>query len=253
MYANTEIETSYKYLRKVISALKEPICILGGWAVFFTVNKNYKSQTGKVYIGSRDIDLGFKSISAFKQAALTLEKELNFEKVSFRYYKNIHVETGKELTSKAAKREPIYNIFPMYVDLILPLIHEKVKSKLGFTPIDEPLLNDVFENNKYTLTNEFEKKILLPKPEVLLATKIKSVLARDKSHKSVKDMCDIAALCLFSGIPIAAIIKTSKEFVSHEINKTFADTDFTGSIAECSKILGIDPHLISSIIDRIKE
>lgn len=252
MYANIEIETSYKYLSKVISGLKEPICILGGWAVFFTVNAGYKSQTGKVYLGSRDIDIGFKSISAFQQAALTLEKELKFEKVSFRYYKNIHAETGKELTEEDAKKEPIYNIFPMYVDLILPSINERVKSEIGFTPIDEPLLNKVFENKKYNLTKEFGKKILLPKPDVLLAMKIKSVLARDKSHKRVKDICDIAALCLFSGVPVDSIIKSSREFVSPQIHKTFSNTDFTEPIFECSKILGIEKNVINSIISRIQ-
>ena len=44
MYKDVETETSYKYLKTVLSELKEPICILGGWAVFFTVNKNYQKQ-----------------------------------------------------------------------------------------------------------------------------------------------------------------------------------------------------------------
>ncbi len=79
MYDDTEIEISYKYLSKVISKLNEPICILGGWAIFFTVNKNFQSQMKRVYIGSRDIDLGFNSISSFKHAATILEKELAFE------------------------------------------------------------------------------------------------------------------------------------------------------------------------------
>src|SRR3989338_7234765 len=57
MYKDAETETSYKYLKIVISELKEPICILGGWAVFFTVNKNYQKLALRVYIGSRGIDV----------------------------------------------------------------------------------------------------------------------------------------------------------------------------------------------------
>ena len=78
MYKDIEIETSYKYLRIVLSELKEPVCILGGWAIFFTVNSNYKKQMARVYIGSRDIDIGFNSISSLKQTASILENRLKF-------------------------------------------------------------------------------------------------------------------------------------------------------------------------------
>jgi len=42
MYREFETRTSYKYLKEIINNLKEPICILGGWAVFFHVNKRFK-------------------------------------------------------------------------------------------------------------------------------------------------------------------------------------------------------------------
>lgn len=69
MYKDIETETSYKYLKLVISKLEEPVCILGGWAVFFTVNENYQNQASRVYIGSRDIDVGFRNAESFKRAA----------------------------------------------------------------------------------------------------------------------------------------------------------------------------------------
>ena len=59
MYKEFETRTSYKYLKKIIGSLKEPICILGGWAVFFHVNKKFHETQGRSYLGSRDIDLGF--------------------------------------------------------------------------------------------------------------------------------------------------------------------------------------------------
>lgn len=59
MYQENEIEISRSTLSAVISSVREPVCLLGGWAVFLTVNHNFSNQQGSNYIGSRDIDLGF--------------------------------------------------------------------------------------------------------------------------------------------------------------------------------------------------
>src|SRR3989338_5810219 len=89
MYPEFETRTSYKYLQKVISALEEPICIIGGWAVFFHVNKSFQKAQGRPYLGSRDIDLGFHldnnaTIEQMKNSSLAksidiLEKELRLK------------------------------------------------------------------------------------------------------------------------------------------------------------------------------
>ena len=99
MYPEFETKTSFKYLKQVISALKEPVCILGGWAVFFQVNKNFEKAQGRQYIGSRDIDLGFHlnkndDIEQMKNSALSLsldilQNQLKFESVSFRLSRTI--------------------------------------------------------------------------------------------------------------------------------------------------------------------
>jgi hypothetical protein len=57
LYAKYETDTSFDYLEKIIDILDEPICILGGWAVYLTVNKKFKEDLGPDYLGSRDIDL----------------------------------------------------------------------------------------------------------------------------------------------------------------------------------------------------
>ena len=59
MYAQNEVEISRMHLEEVISSIDEPIVVLGGWAVYFLVNGAYRETTGREYIGSRDIDLGF--------------------------------------------------------------------------------------------------------------------------------------------------------------------------------------------------
>lgn len=254
MYKDVETETSYKYLKTVISELKEPICILGGWAVFFTVNKNYQKKALRVYIGSKDIDVGFNSVSSFKQAASILESRLKFNFVTFRYYKSIHAETGEDLSEEEVKLMPQHMYFQIYVDLIMSYADSKLKSSIGFMPIDEPLLKYAFESEKYgKYVKEFGRKLLLPAPEILLATKIGSVILREKEHKRYKDICDLTALCLFSGMPIDEIIKAGKSFVTKDKLKKFSNIDFRDDIKNCSNMLGLEHEVVKSIVDRIKE
>src|SRR3989344_3004003 len=160
MYRDIETEASYKHLRLVISSLKGPVCVLGGWAVYFTVNN-----------------------------------KLRFKSVSFRYYKQIHLETGRELSDEEARLLPQHLVFTLYIDPIMPHINKDIRAKLNFAPIDEPLLKHVFKNNKHIREiKAFGKSIILPAPELLLATKINSSIHRDKEHKQIKDLCDIIAL-----------------------------------------------------------
>jgi len=252
MYKNIEIETSYRYLKKVISKMNEPICILGGWAVFFIVESSYKKQTGRIYIGSKDIDIGFNNADSFKEAALILENEMNFRFVSFRYYKNVHAETGKDLTDDETRKMPQHMFFQVYVDPIMPCAD--AETKIGFTPIDEPLLKQAFENKENRKEiREFGKKLLLPTPELLLATKLNSILSRDKEHKMQKDICDIVALCLFSGIPLNNIIKKAKGFISKETIKKFRNMNFEHEMVNCSNTLALELDIVKSIIGKIKE
>lgn len=254
MYKDIETDTSYKYLKTVISKLNEPICILGGWAVFFTVNENYQKQSKRIYLGSRDIDIGFNSVVSFKHATSILENELNFNFISFRCYKNIHAETGRDLSEEEAKSMPMHMFFPMYVDPIMSYASKELKTKLGFTPIDEPLLKSVFEDKKYSReVKEFGRKLLLPTPVILLATKIHSIVLRDKVHKRYKDLCDITALCLFSGLPIDEIIKQSKSFLLRDRFKKFRSMDFKDDIINSANKLGLEVNTVKSVVDKIKE
>src|SRR3989338_8134030 len=113
MYREFETETSYKYLQEVISSLDEPICILGGWAVFFHANKKFEKAQGRPYLGSRDIDLGFEMSDAgknvMKKSISVLTEKLRFRQVSFRLLKEIHTETEEELED--SKTVPSYFIF----------------------------------------------------------------------------------------------------------------------------------------------
>ncbi len=207
MYKEFETKTSYKYLQEVIKHLNEPICILGGWAVFFHVNKKYQEAKNTPYLGSRDIDLGFHlkadmTTSELAQSALAqtihiLKDKLNFKPLSFRFLKEIHTETEEELTE--SRHIPSHFIFPMYVDLIVDVIPPDFKKTLHFAPIDEPLLSFAFTDGECrTSVTEFHKKLLLPAPELLIAMKMNSLPQRDKVHKKIKDICDLFALLWYS-------------------------------------------------------
>ena len=103
MYKEFETRTSYNYLKKVINSLAEPICILGGWAVFFHANSKFEKTQGRPYLGSRDIDLGFnvsKSSDALSKTIMVLKDKLKFEPLSFRFVKDIHTETAEEIINR---------------------------------------------------------------------------------------------------------------------------------------------------------
>ncbi len=203
MYPEFETRTSYKYLKRVISALEEPIYILGGWAVFLHVNKNFQKAQGRSYLGSRDIDLGFHLdknaiVEQMKNSVLAksldiLQNKLKFKSVSFRLLKEIHTETEEEIGE--GKIIPAHFVFPMYVDVLVDNIPVKFKDVFRFQPADEPLLRFVFDYEKHREElKEFNKRLWLPKPELLLATKLNALKMRDKEHKKIKDLCDIFAL-----------------------------------------------------------
>ena len=108
LYSSFETEISYDYLQKVVEILEEPICILGGWAVYLTVNNNFQKEQGRNYLGSRDVDLGFninKSLDKGELGNTAIGKSIDlleaegFKPLGFRYYKDINAETREELTS----------------------------------------------------------------------------------------------------------------------------------------------------------
>lgn len=253
MYKEIETETSYQYLKTVIAQLKEPLCILGGWAVFFTVNAEFKKAMKRVYLGSRDIDLGFQNVTSFKQSIGILQKELNFKAVSFRYVKAIHAETGKDLTEEESKTLPQHMVFHMYVDPIFPSVSAELKTQLGFAPIDEPLLKKVFEDKQYTEVEEFGRTLLLPTPELLLATKLNAVADRDKNHKRIKDICDITSLCLFSGMPFADIIAKARRLVPPKRLDAFRKLDVENDLVRCAHSLGLETQTVKGVVDRLRE
>lgn len=252
MYRDEETKVSYKYLKEVVEHLEEPICLLGGWAVYFIVNASFEKEKGYPYLGSRDIDLGFGNTETAKKV-MTKLAELGFKRVSFRFFKEIHSETMKELDKEEAKKTPLHYIFPMYVDLIMLKTDPSMKSKLGFMPIDEPLLKYVFDSQNYREEiKKFGKRIFLPSPFLLLAMKICSLPERDKEDKKIKDLCDLTTLCLYSGLEIGQLREGLRVFVSRIKIEESLGTVAQEDREKVARILALKEGIIFDLIEKLR-
>lgn len=250
MYDDFETNTSYKYLKIVVDALTEPICLLGGWAVYLQVTKDYKEAVGRDYLGSRDIDLGFHftpglseqemRCSPLAQSIKAITK-LGFEPLSFRYVKDIDRETGQPTEAMI----PLFRRFQMAVDLIVDYQPKRFKSVFGFNPICEPLLKFAFEGNSRELV-EFEKKLLLPSPSLLLATKLNSIQYRDKYDKRIKDLCDIYALLWHSGDTPQNVERKARQFTTLKLKATAED------IGKAAAALGQGAEAVEKVINVLR-
>jgi hypothetical protein len=259
MYEPHEIDISYKYLKTVVGRLEEPICLIGGWAVYHNVNKNFKKATGRDYIGSRDIDLGFhfekdwseKDLhdSTFAKSIQIIEEDLGFMPVGFRYLKEFHIETEQELSKEEAKTTPQHFVFPLYIDPVVDIIHPKFYNVFNFNPVDEPLIEMVFrEKANRTIEKTFGKNLWLPKPHVLLATKLNSVIGRDKEHKRLKDIADIFALLWFSDVEILDIKSNLLEFYDRGNIKRIIGSISKQEIMNVASIIGFSWEEVERIL-----
>lgn len=249
MYREFETRTSYKYLKEVIRSLAEPICILGGWAVFFYANRKFEKVQGRPYLGSRDIDLGFNMHNnpALAQTIKILTEKLGFEPVGFRLLKEIHTETEEEI--KKGEIVPAHFTFPLFIDLIVDSISKDFRKIFGFDPIDEPLLKSVFEKKEYIILNKFDKKLLLPKPELLLAMKVNSLPNRDKKHKKIKDICDIFVLAWYTDLKLNDI--NLIQFISKDNLKKCRDVVTDDDYQNAGIQIGHSAEEIKRIFDTI--
>jgi len=107
LYQSTETKTSQQQMQTIFTQLEKQTCLLGGWAVYYLVNDNFQKSTGRTYIGSRDIDLGFHININWNQEQLknsefatTIKviESMGFKSVSFRLVKDFDIDTTKELT-----------------------------------------------------------------------------------------------------------------------------------------------------------
>jgi hypothetical protein len=251
MYKEKEVEISEVWLKNIFS-LDYDMCLIGGWAVYESVTKNYEEDKGRQYVGSKDIDVGFHIDSSWNLDQLKNSdylkffkylEENNFSWVGYRFLKGYDYDTKKELTKEEMSRKPSFEVIEFFIDPVVDSMNPLLRAELFINPIDEPLLSLVFENkliNRINLGNHREVEAVIPKPEVLLAMKFNSVDDRTKEHKRIKDIMDIFALIWYSELEIDEMkekVSDLKDF--KEIEKSILR--FTeDELQQASKIIDFD-------------
>lgn len=168
--------------------------------------------------------------------------------VGSRFVQHRDIGTGRPLTEDESRTRPKYEMFDLFVDLIVDKIHPEAKALFGLDPIDEPLLAHVFSGNRFTMSGYFGQEIMMPDPDVLASMKINSVLSRSKEDKRIKDIADIYSLVWYSDMEFSDIKRSVHVMAgSAKISLTvsrFTDHDY----GLASQMLGIDEDEISRII-----
>lgn len=258
IYEDYETAISQKNLATVMAKIQDPVCLMGGWAVYITVNSRYTQSVGREYLGSKDVDLGFhfsktQTPESIRQSACAISikvlEQMGFRHESFRMVQAYHVETRRRLSEDEEKKTPPFNIFKLYVDPVIDNIPDLFREVMGFSPIDEPLLRAVFESNQYDEIDAFGARFFLPKPDVLLATKLKALPGRTKEHKRHKDIADIYALIWYSDAPPPELRSNVLRHVSAESIKDALSGISTEEYEETAKALDISPHLVKDTFD----
>jgi hypothetical protein len=104
----------------------------------------------------------------------------------------------------------------------------------------------------YTVTDLFGRKVMLPKPELLLAMKLNSTPRRDKENKRIKDVADIYALLWHSDTDLPKL-KNRLFFINsrEEARKTvytFTEED----LDKVSKTIGVATREISRVFAELR-
>jgi len=262
LYDTIEVNASKLALDALIEELPKPVILLGGWAIYLMVNESYQREHGVAYLGSRDVDLGFQIPpnatkdellnSNFAHAISILKKIGYWESGTSRFCRIIQRTTGKTLTEKEAAKIPQYDLFYLYIDPIVDMIHPLNLEVFKIKPIDEPLLSQAFIDERLLQWNITGKIVLVPEPTMLLAMKLSAFPKRTKDDKKVKDACDIYSLIWHSNVPFSQIIETARNDFPDLIDN--AMKHFNKDINDkASSYLGIDPDRFHGVIKRLEE
>lgn len=244
LYDEKVTTLSLKTLRTIADMIDVPLCLCGGWAVYFTVNEFFKQKKNREYIGSQDIDLGFSLPSMMTKKQLedttlfkTLEalESLGFESEGFRYKKQIQINAKKEDTDTIAD-----DVFVLYVDV---LVNSYPPSLYDLHPnffIQVPLIEKAYQKKKNQVQlSMISERLFMPSRPILTAMKIQSFPNRGISHhKKIKDLCDIYSLLWFSDSSIHENMNNVCSVIHSSSLKKVKEEIDTGLISECEQYLG---------------
>ncbi len=265
-YIQKITDYSKKELSLVLSSVEEPSTLIGGWAVYFHVHDDFMDRHARDYIGSRDIDLGVhvdpnlgKDELENSPVGITLksiENDLGYVRSRFGFVKYFERDTGKQISEEGSKELPLFEIFPVYVDIIPDTEKLDVfKEAFGFEPPSEPLLKLAIEKGK---SEPFKKYVdrsgsissTICNPELLAAMKIRSIPMRDKEHKRVKDVCDLYALLWYIK-DIDEMVKGVKKLINKKDIECLEDNIDDDIFIASSNLIGVNLATLKGSIQRM--
>ncbi|HDP97472.1 MAG TPA: hypothetical protein ENN25_07280 [Euryarchaeota archaeon] len=216
LYDSRETQSALEALGVLADCLPNPFVVLGGWAVYLTVSESFRREHGAPYLGSRDIDIGFHIDQAMSVRELrnsTFSKAIEAVRIagytpigSSRYCKFIERETGEILTEEEAKELQIHEVFYLYLDILVDKIHPRLHEVFDIKILDEPIIGRIFDGSNFVSVNAGGNEVMIPSPNLLLASKLASIPKRQRGDKILKDACDIYAVIWHSPKSYKAIM-----------------------------------------------
>jgi hypothetical protein len=261
IYDPLETKSALGALIDLTRRLPEPFAVLGGWAVYLTTSDSFMREHGTAYLGSRDVDVGFHidpEMSTEELRRSTFSKAIDIVKKagycpmgSFRYCKFVRKGTGEILSEEDSKKVPIYDLFYLYLDMMVDRIHPRHKDVFGSKALDEPILARIFDERTGTYVNVGDDRIMIPPPHLLLASKLGSIPKRQKDDKIVKDACDIYSIIWHSPKKYDAVVSSvKKEYPQECLAARKVISEEVASRA--ARHLGIDLEQYSRVIGLLK-
>jgi hypothetical protein len=260
MYDADELTSAREALEALMAALPGPMVLLGGWAVYHIVNGSYTRELGIPYLGSRDIDVGFHVDPAWTDddlrssplaGAIEVARSMGYGPMgSFRYCRFIQKMTGMALTEEESKRVPSYDLFYLYLDIMVDRVHPRQAEVLGPRALDEPVLARVYDEDLAQAVQIGGTKVPVPPPHLLLAMKLRSLPNRQKEGKVLKDACDVYALLWHSPEGIENVLRSVRTEYPKECRSGLeAITEEVA--ARAAHHLGIDVETYLGVVRRL--
>jgi hypothetical protein len=256
LYDKRITKVSSDTLESFLSLIEFPICLLGGWAVYFTVNDYLKGEKQRDYLGSKDIDFGFslkpmmgktelKSTNLFKFIGI-LEKK-GYKPSMFGYKKDFYYKDIGYSKDEIGK-----DAFTLYVDILVNSYPPSYQEIFRYNFFEIPFIEEIYKNIEYQVKlPTISDNLFIPIREILTAMKIQSIPTRVENHKIIKDLCDLYGLVWYCDNSAHKIIEGALCFINTDLLKNLKDKITDKIIKESENYLGEPEGSINTVLNEI--
>ena len=257
LYDERVTTVSLDTLRTIAKMIDYPVCLCGGWAVYFTINAFFKEKKMRDYLGSQDIDIGFflpPMISKSELESTTLFRTLKilesngFQPDGFRYRKEIKLDKRMNI-----RTTPEPEIFSLYVDILVNSYPPSIYDIYPNYFFEVSLIEEVYTNERNQICIPgISTNLFMPTRAILTAMKIRSFSSRGQEyHKKIKDLCDLYSLLWFSERSIHENMEEVRAFTDTNSLERFKSSIDGRLTADCERYLGEPEGSMDTILQII--